>query len=72
MDFASKRPLPHRFVMQRTPRALAWRAARHRSTMSDKLRHRTLPAPRGALSNRALFVWGAVIATAAHFATTLI
>lgn len=40
--------------------------------MSDKLRHRTQPAPRGALSNRSLFVFGAVAAAIAHFATSLV
>ena len=39
--------------------------------MSDKLRHRTVPAPRGALSNWALVVFGAIAAALAHLANSL-
>ena len=40
--------------------------------MSDKLRHRPVPAPRGALSNRALVVFGAVAVAVVQFATSLV
>jgi hypothetical protein len=40
--------------------------------MSDKIRHRTLPAPRGAVSNWALVVFGAIAAALAHLATSVV